>query len=299
MRGWFFLLLMGFLPGLAQGLPVAATTPILADLVREVGGERVRLAQVVPMGADPHSFEPRPSTLRALSGARVLFANGLGLETFLPKLQAGLPPGARTVLLAEGAPDLICFSEAELRAERARGLEVHRHGPCDPHLWLEPTYARLYVERIEATLAGLDPRGRAYYAQRRADFLRRLAAVDQEVRACLEAVPPAQRRLVVQHDAFRYAARYYGFSVVGSLASFAGQQRGPRALEELARQMRQLGVRVIAAEPQFAPREARALAEATGARVVTLFSDTLTREVPTYLALLRHNGRALCEAFRG
>ncbi|MDW8426608.1 MAG: metal ABC transporter substrate-binding protein [Meiothermus sp.] len=238
----------------AQPLPVAATTPVLADLVQEVGGSRVRVASVVPMGADPHSFEPRPSTVQALSGVRVLFASGLGLEVFLPRLQVLLPKGARTVRLAEGAPNLICISEAE----RERSLEVHRHGLSDPHLWLDPRHAR-----------------------RSQDFLRKLEVADAEVRGCLGAIPPGQCRLVVQHDAFRYEARHYGLEVAGSLAHFSGQQKGPRALAELAQRMRQEGVRVVAVEPQFSPREAQALAEATGARVFTLCSDTLTREVPS------------------
>lgn len=292
---WLFLLLLT--PGLAQALRVAATTPILADLVREIGGERVGVVGVVPMGADPHSFEPRPSTVRALTSVKVLFANGLHLETFLPKLQGALPRGAQTVFLAEGASNLLCISEAERRRELEQGLDIHRHGLCDPHLWLDPSYARHYAEGIQATLSALDPGGRAFYARRTADFLRRLEAIDAEIRACLTALPQNRRRLVVQHDAFRYAARHYGFEVVGSLAHFSGQERGPQALSELARRMRQEGVRVIATEPQFSAAQARALAEATGARVITLLSDTLTPQVPTYLALLSHNGRALCEAF--
>ncbi|WP_147371093.1 metal ABC transporter substrate-binding protein, partial [Meiothermus luteus] len=257
----------------------------------------VGVVGVVPMGADPHSFEPRPSTVRALASVRVLFANGLHLETFLPKLQAVLPRGVQTVLLAEGAPNLLCISEAERKRELEQGLDVHRHGLCDPHLWLDPSYARRYVERIQATLSALDPSGQAFYARQTADFLRRLEAADAEIKACLTALPKNQRRLVVQHDAFRYAARHYGFEVVGSLAHFSGQEQGPQALSELARQMRQEGVRVIAAEPQFSATQARVLAEATGARVITLLSDTLTPQVPTYLALLIHNGRALCQAF--
>lgn len=281
----------------AQGLNVAATTPILGDLVREVGAGRLRLTVIVPIGADPHSFEPRPSTARALAGARVLFANGLYLETFLSKLQAGLPQGARTVLLAEGLPNLLCLTEAERRAEVEQGMQVHRHGLCDPHLWLDPNFARLYVERILRVLSELDPAGREFYTRRSTDFLRRLEATDNEIKACLAAIPPNRRRIIVHHDAFRYAARHYGFEVVGSLASFMGQQRGPRALSELALRIKQEGVQVIATEPQFAAGEARALAEATGARVITLLSDTLTPQVPTYLELLRFNGMSLCTAF--
>jgi zinc/manganese transport system substrate-binding protein/zinc transport system substrate-binding protein len=103
---------------------------------------------------------------------------------------------------------------------------------------------------------------------------------------------------VVQHDAYRYAGRHYGIEFVGSIASFSGQQQGARALANLALAMRERGVQVIFTEPQFAQTAARALAEATGARVFTLYSDTLTPQVASYLALIQHNGQTLCQAFR-
>ena len=283
---------------LGQGLPVAATTGVIADLVREVAGGRVALTVVVPMGSDPHSFEPRPSSLRGVARARVLFANGLYLEPFLPKLEAALPWGSRTVLLAEGQPGLICITPEQHAQEARQGLDVHRHGLCDLHLWLDPGYALAYARRIHDTLAALDTAGAPAYAGRLRDFARRLEAVDRAVQECLAAVPRGRLRVVVQHDAFQYAARHYGFQVVGSLAGFAGQDRGLRNYLELARRLEQEQVRVIISEPQFGEGEVRALAEASGARVVRLYSDALTREVPTYLDLLRHNGQALCEAFR-
>ncbi len=106
MRLLSFLLLLASL-GQAQSLRVAATTTVIADLVREVGGERVRVVSVVPMGADPHSFEPRPSSIQALSGARILFANGMNLEAFLGRILPQLPQGAQVVRSAEGLPNPI------------------------------------------------------------------------------------------------------------------------------------------------------------------------------------------------
>ncbi len=123
-------------------------------------------------------------------------------------------------------------------------------------------------------------------------------SIDAETKACLAHIPPEKRKAVVQHDAYRYLARHYGLQIVGAIASFTGQQSGPRALARLAAAMRGQGVRVIFTEPQFSPSEARALAEATGARLYTLHSDALTPQVSSYLALLRSNGQTLCQAFR-
>jgi zinc transport system substrate-binding protein len=281
--------------GLALGQPlqVAATTTVIADLVREVGGSRVRVVTVVPMGADPHSFEPRPSTVQALSGSRLLFASGMNLEVFLERIAAQLPRGAQVVRLAEGLPDPICYTQADREAPGA-----HLHGPCDPHLWLDPNFGIAYAERIRDALVRLDRAGRSLYEARLADFVARVRAADSEVKACLARIPEANRKAVVQHDAYRYAGRHYGIQFVGSIANFSGQQQGTRAFANLARAMRELEVRVIFAEPQFTQAEARALAEATGAAVFTLHSDAFTPQVASYLELIRSNGRTMCEAFR-
>ncbi len=292
MRLLSFLLLLASL-GQAQSLRVAATTTVIADLVREVGGERVRVVSVVPMGADPHSFEPRPSSIQALSGARILFANGMNLEAFLGRILPQLPQGAQVVRLAEGLPNPICYTQADREAPGA-----HLHGPCDPHLWLDPNYALAYAERILQALVRLDPAGQAYYQARLAAFTAQVHSIDAETKACLAHIPPEKRKAVVQHDAYRYLARHYGLQIVGAIASFTGQQSGPRALASLAGAMRAQGVAVIFTESQFSPSEARALAEATGARLYTLHSDALTPQVNSYLALLRSNGQTLCQAFR-
>lgn len=292
MKQWSGLLILLGL-ALGQSVHVAATTTVIADLVREVGGNRVRVVTVVPMGADPHSFEPRPSTVQAISSSRLLFANGMNLEVFLGRITSQLPRRAQIVRLAEGLSDPICYTQADREAPGA-----HLHGPCDPHLWLDPDYGIAYAERIRDALVRLDPSGRSLYDARLADFVARVRAADAEVKACLARTLQADRKAVVQHDAYRYAGRHYGIQFVGSIANFLGQQQGTRAFANLASAMRERGVRVIFAEPQFAQAEARALAEATSATIFTLHSDALTPQVASYEELIRSNGRTMCEAFR-
>lgn len=272
--------LLGFLlaPALAQ-VPVAATTPILADLVRQVGAGRLQVVEVVPRGADPHTFEPTPSTAKALAGARLLFANGLGLEPFLPKLQNLLPKGAQVVRLGEGQPGLICLEEPG-----------HGHGPCDPHLWLDPTYALRYAEAIARELSALDPQGQAQYRASLERFRQEVQRRDRAFQACgLKGT-----KVVVQHDAFRYFARRYGLQVVGVLSQGGAQEVGSRSFLALVERARREGVRLLLAEPQYRGTALKALAEALGARVAVLYTDTLDQKVPSYLALLDHNLKALC-----
>jgi zinc transport system substrate-binding protein len=277
-----FLLLL--VPALAQ-VRVAATTPILADLVRQVGGSRVQVVAVVPPGADPHTFEPSPSLAKALSQTRLLFANGLGLEPFLPRLKALLPKGAKVVLLAEGRKGLICEEEAHPGEK-----EDHAHGPCDPHLWLDPTYALAYAETIAKELTRLDPAGQAQYRANLKRFQEEVKRRDQAFRACnLKGV-----KVVVQHDAFRYFARRYGLVVVGVLSHGGAQEVGSRTFLALVEKAKKEGVRLVLAEPQFQGKAIRTLAEAIGARVAVLYTDTLDDRVRSYLDLLDHNRKALC-----
>ncbi|KGQ21691.1 metal ABC transporter substrate-binding protein [Thermus filiformis] len=272
MRAAYLLFLL--LPALAQ-VQVAATTPILADLVRQVGGGHLQVVQVVPPGADPHEFDLSPGLARRLASVPLLFANGLGLEPFLDRLVRLLPPGARVVRLGEGQPGLICEEK----------------GGCDPHLWLDPTYAVRYAQRIAQELARLDPGGQAAYQAGLERFRQEAEKRDRALSACgLKGV-----KVVVQHDAFRYFARRYGLVVVGSLADAGEREIGGRSFLELVQKAKKEGVRLVLAEPKPS-KPVRTLAEALGARVALLYADTLDEKVPTYLALLDHNRKALSEA---
>ncbi|AWR86741.1 metal ABC transporter substrate-binding protein [Meiothermus taiwanensis] len=290
-----FMLVLGLGMAQANTLSVSATTGFLADMVRNVGGSRVSVVQVVPDGSDPHSFEPRPSVVRAIAGSKVLFANGLFLEPFLEKLEAQLPTGARVIKLAEGMPNLIAVAENEPHQEAGH---AHEHGAYDPHLWLDPTYGIRYVERIRDALVTLDPAGRALYTQNAARYIQRIRQVDAEVERCLAAIPQARRKLVSQHESLSYFNRYYRLKSLGSIADFVGQERGPASLARLAQAMKKEGVRVIFVEPQFSQSQARSLAEATGARVVRIYSDAFDSTVNSYLKLIQANGQAICTAFK-
>lgn len=281
--------------GQAQTLSVAATTGFIADMVRNVGGSRVQVVQVVPDGSDPHSFEPRPSLIRAIGQSRVLFANGLGLEPFLAKLEAQLPPQARVVELAEGMPHLIEVNEEKPNPDSEN---AHGHGAYDPHLWLDPSYGIRYIEKIRDTLIAVDPSGRAAYTQNSARYVQQIRQADISVQRCLVGIPQVRRKLVSQHESLGYFNRYYQLKSVGSIANFVGQERGPASLARLAQAMKKEGVRVIMVEPQFSQGQARALAEATGARIVRIYSDAFDNTVNTYLKLIQANGQAICAAFK-
>jgi len=283
---WISLALLGLSWAAAQ-VQVAATTPVLADLVREVGGGSVRVESVVPLGADPHAFDLRPSTALQVSRARLLFANGLGLEPYLLRLRALLSQGARVVELAPRMPEPICG----LLGLKERG--VHLHGDCDPHMWLDPRYGVGYAEAIAGELARLDPGGREVYQRNLERFRQRVLEEDRRLEACLAGRRP---RVVVQHLSLLYLARRYGLEVVGALRDHHGADPGVRGRVALLKEAELKGVDLVVAEPQLDPAPMRRLAEELGARLIVLYTDALDRRVPTYLDLLRWNRERLCEA---
>jgi zinc transport system substrate-binding protein len=267
--------------------PVVTTTAVLASLAQEVAGRRIGVESVVPPGADPHAFDLRPSTALQLSRARLLIANGLGLEPYLPKLRALLPPGARVVELAPAMPDPICG----LLGLKEKG--VHLHGDCDPHMWLDPTYGVRYAEVIASELARLFPGEEASFQKNLAGFRERALEEDRALGACLQG---RRLRVVVAHLSLSYLARRYGLEVVGVLRDALGQDMGVRGRVALLQEASLKGVDLVVAEPQYDPAPLRRLAEELGARLVVLYTDALDRRVPTYLDLLRWNRERLCEA---
>ncbi|MFQ5894235.1 MAG: metal ABC transporter substrate-binding protein [Nitrospinota bacterium] len=272
--GWT-LLSPALLPtaGWAETKPVvAASIAPLFDWAKTLAGERAQVVLVVPPGASPHAFEPRPSEVRLLARARVFFANGLGLEGWAEKLVQAANPAVRVVRLAEGL-----------------GPQGTAEGAPNPHLWLDPVRAQSMVRRMAAALAEVDPEGAADYRSRAEGYLQKLRQLDREFRVATSRFPA--RRAATFHDAFRYLFGRYGLEVAAVLEPFPGKVPTPSLLKEVVRKLRALRVRVIFAEPQLSPAAAEAVAREVEGAVETL--DPLGGPgVPgreSYLELMRFN----------
>ena len=275
--------LMAIVSTASAKVSAVATTGFIADMVRNVGGSRIEVVQIVPNGADPHSFEPKPSVLKSVQNSEVFFANGLKLEPFLRKLLTQLKKSARVVLLAEGQKNLI---------------STGRKGEFDPHLWLDPTYGVSFVQKIEQILIELDPAGKQIYASNSKKYQAQILNEDAKVIKCLSRIPISQRNLVSQHDALEYLVRHYGLTLTGSLSDFVGQERGIKSFVALIKTIKSNNVKAIFAEPQFPVAQVTTLAEASGAKIATIYSDAFDQKVKSYLDLIRFNGLSICDAFR-
>ena len=270
------------LPG---ALDVVTTTTFLADMVRQVGGAHVSVLSLVPKGGEVHTFDPRPSEAWALSSARLVFGNGLGLDDWLTQLAADVGTDGPIVHLGVDLPGVDYIIE---------------NGQTNPHLWLDVANAEKYVDRIEAALVTADPGNAAAYRAGHDAYEARLAELDAWARTQLAALPAGNRRIVSYHDALPYFCRAYGLTVVGNVVSAPGQDPSVQEVQRLIDSIRSNGVRAIFSEAQFNPELARTIASEAGASVVSdLYTDTLgDSPADTYEGLVRWDVAHIAEALR-
>jgi len=256
-------------------IQVVTSTSVFADLIVNVGGQRVRVVPLLGEGTDPHAWEPTTRDIRALSSADIFIYNGLGLEPWAPRLLTG-----------GGRPDLVVV-------ELAAGLAPESPEGVNPHLWLDVTYAIAYVRRIEQALASFDPAGAAYYRARADAYAAELAELDRWFQEQIERIPPERRVLITYHNAYEYMAQRYGLESAGFLVQSPDHEPSAQVMARLVQVMRERGVPAVFVEPQVNPRLAEALAQETGARIGVLYTDSLTAAAPTYVAMMRANAETL------
>ncbi len=303
LKGWL-LILVGILLLTACGHPqadegrlrVVATTTIVGDVVRQIGGEAIALTVLLPPGADPHAFEPTPQDMARVAEAELLFANGAGLEAFLEPLLANAGGSAHTVDLSEGLP---------LRAfrEKLGSASPSEDAPPDPHVWTDPNNVILWTQTIEAALAGLDPANADSYHRNAEAYRQQLVDLDAWIREVVAQVPQERRLLVTDHLFLGYFADRYGFEQIGAVIPGYTTISSPSAQELAALEtaIRQYDVPAIFVGATVNPTLAEQVARDTGIRLVPIYTGSLTGpegDAPTYLDYMRYDVRAIVEALR-
>jgi len=252
---------------------VVTTLPLFADLVRQVGGNRVEVSSLAPAGADPHTFEPAPRDIRQVETAGIAFGNGLNLEPSTERIiQANLKGGAQYLKLAETAKE--------------QGAQVVDD---NPHLWLDIENAKLYLGIIRDSLTAIDKGGEASYNQSYESYVLKLDEAASYGRVRIASIPAANRKLVTTHDAFPYLARYFGLSIVAFAEEGPGQESGPNAIAKLTDALKGQNVPAVFTEPQVegANKILERAASDAGVQVCTLYSDSLDDRVKSYEDLIR------------
>ncbi|TWB06410.1 metal ABC transporter solute-binding protein, Zn/Mn family [Bradyrhizobium stylosanthis] len=266
----------------AERLNVVASFSILADFVRNVGGDRVNLTTLVGPDSDVHVYTPAPGDAKRIAEAKLVVVNGLGLEGWLPRLVQSAGSKAQVVTASAGIAPLKLGSTA------------------DPHAWQSVPNARIYVTDIADALAAADPDDAEFFRAQARAYLEKLETLDREVRETVGKIPPERRKVISTHDAFGYFAAEYGVQFIAPLGVSTETEPSARDIAAIIGQIKAQKIPAVFLENISDDRLIRRIAAETGAKVGgTLISDGLTGEkgpAPTYIDMVRHNIKALTSA---
>jgi zinc/manganese transport system substrate-binding protein len=278
----------------SNGVAVVATTTQIGDWTRVVGGDAIDVHQILTPNTDPHDYEPRPADVSETADAKVIFTNGDNLDSWMDKVVSDSGSDAKVVDLGASVP-------VRLPGESS-GAEASRF---DPHWWHDPRNAEAAVKQIATQLSAADPADKATFEANAKAYLAKLRVLDGGIKKCIDVVPPADRKLVTDHDAFGYFASRYGIQVVGAVIPSQTTQAQPSAkdLSDLTALVRREGVKAVFPESSLSPKLAEAIASQTGASSNhTLYGDTLGPEGSsgdTYLHMEQANANGIVEGLTG
>lgn len=280
-----------------DALSVVATTGMIADAAREVGGERVDARSLMGPGVDPHAYRQTRSDIVALANADLVLRHGLYLEAQMEDLLLEMgEEGGNVVAVAEGLPSELLIAH-----------DVYDDKP-DPHLWMDPGLWRLVVGNVRDALIATDAAGEAQYRANAEAYLAELRKLERYAEEVLASVPPENRVLVTAHDAFNYFGAAYGFEVEGIQGISTESEAGVHRVSELVDMLVARNVRAIFVETSVSERGVRALVEgaaAEGREVAIggeLYSDAMGEEGAyegTYVGMIDRNVATIAEALGG
>ena len=306
----FTLIILPALSAQDSPLPVVATTSIIADVARNVGGDLVEVAALVPPDTDVHAFQPAPQDAVIIEQAAVVLVNGAGLEEGLLQLVESAATVPLTVVsdgveaLAFGGDDVVCALEDEHDTddEHEHDADEHEHGPCDPHFWGDPQNVQVWADNIASAFAAADPVNAEVYLANAATYNEQLDALDAELEAMFDAIPRQQRVIVTNHEFLGYFAARYGFEVAGTVIPGATTlvEPAPQDVAALIETIEAEGVKAIFVEVSDTSTLAGVIAsDASDVEVVTLYSGSLSAPdgpAATYIDYMRTNARMIVDA---
>jgi ABC-type Zn uptake system ZnuABC Zn-binding protein ZnuA len=265
---------------------VAATVFPLHDLVRRVAGDRLAVQLVLPVGADPHGYEPRPKDVAALSDASLVFAVGLGLDSWAPGMARAAGTGEARVFELGPLMDPILAPAGVIRQEPF----------IDAHFWTDPVRGQRAVDVIVDALSGLDPAAAPFFRERGQALRASIGSVHAEVLHRAATWP--RRRLVTYHGSLFYFAARYGLQVVGVVEPVPGAEPTAQHLRTVVELLRGPEPAALFVEPEMDPQLARALAREAGVGYQEVDAMGGGPAAATYEDLLRGIARAMDEALR-
>ena len=267
---------------------ILTTTTFLADIARNVAGDRMTVDSLLPIGADPHSYQPTPRDVARIADSKLLIVNGAEYEHFI-----------ETLLENAGGERMLIEASTGIRLrEDTAGV----HG-IDPHMWLDPNNVIIYAENILDGLIHYDPEGAAVYQSNTDAYITELKNLDAWITEQVSQIPQERRLLVTNHEALGYFAERYGFTTAGTVVESFSSGASPSAgqMAGLIDQIKLSGAPAIFLDTSDNESLAQQIADETGVRVVTdLHLESLTDGHPagTYIDMMNHNVTLIVDALK-
>jgi zinc/manganese transport system substrate-binding protein len=275
--------------GAQEKMKIVATFSILADLVKNVGGDRIEVATLVGPNGDAHVYSPTPADAKTLAAAKVVFVNGLGFEGWIERLVKASGTKAVQVVASKGI--------------KQRKMEDDEHPgktQTDPHAWQTILNSKIYVANIRDALIKADPAGKSVYEANARAFSAKLDALQKEVLDAVAKIPADRRKIITSHDAFGYFQAAYGITFIAPQGVSTESEPSAGDVAKIITQIRREKIPAVFLENVTDSRLLKRIAEESGAKIGgTLYSDALTDakgDAPTYIDMMRHNIRQLAAA---
>lgn len=270
----------------AKTLDVVASFTVLADVVKNVGGDHVNVRSLVPANGDPHDFEPSPDDAKAVKAAAVTFVSGEGLETWFERLAKASRAVQKPIVVSTGI--------------KTHTFEDDGKTITDPHVWNSVPNALIWVRNIEKALAKADPDDAADFKANADRYTKQLEDLNTQVHAKLNAVPRDKRKVLTSHDAFGYYGKEYGVTFLSPLGVSTETEASAADVAKLIDQIKKEGIKVYFFENSNDPRLIKQIADATGAQPGgELYPEALSPAdgpAPTYAKLIEYNTNQIVTA---
>jgi len=274
------------------GLKIVATTTIVGDVARQIAGDQNQVTTLLPVGADPHSFQPTPQDVVRVADAGIIFSNGAGLEEFLQPLLKNAGSKAEVIPVSEN-----------IQLLDAQGAQASDHPGGDPHTWFDPNNVIAWTQVIEQKLSALDPANAQIYAANAQAYRQQLTELDTWIQGQVSQIPQPERQLVSDHTVFTYFAQRYGFTQDGAILPGYSTMAEPSAKElaSLEDAIRSLGVKAIFVGETANSSLAERVAKDTGTQLVFLYTGSLSAGgglASSYLDLMRYDVSEIVKALK-
>lgn len=309
----------------SSNLKVVATTTIIGDVVSQIGGDAIELTVLLPPGSDPHTFEPTPRDIVALSDADVVFINGFGLEEFLDRFLETNIEVERVVVVSDGIQprrfveshvhshdehkddhvygDDQTHEEEHGHEEGQENGDDHDHGEYDPHVWFDVNNVIVWTGNIERQLSALDPDNAGLFTENAENYRQRLEELDAAIVEQVSQIPVENRKLVSDHESFGYFADRYGFQQLATVIPNISTAAAPSAqdLAKLIDIIKESGAKAIFVGTTVNPEISRRIAEDTEIKLGMLYTGSLSEPggpASSYIDMMRYNVNLIVSALK-